>query len=170
MVAVRVTLAIGVALALQTTLARFLVHGSIGVDLVLVAVGYLGLTGGPVVGIISGTIAGLAQDTLASGVVGMNGLAKTVVGFLAGLVGTAFIVTQPVPRFMVFFGATVLEMLIIYGLHALLDPVPGAVPWAAIAAQALGNALVGVVVFQVSEAVPGMMERRRAMGRTRGRR
>ena len=67
MTALRVLVTIAAALALQTTLARFLVHGSIGVDLVLVAVVYLGLTTGPVSGLLSGTLAGLAQDALARG-------------------------------------------------------------------------------------------------------
>jgi hypothetical protein len=39
---------------------------------------------------------------------------------------------------------------------------------AAVAGQALGNAIVGVVAFQVVELLPGAMERRRAMrGRLR---
>ena len=160
MKALRVVLIIAAALVLQTTLARFLVRGSIGVDLVLVAVIYLSLTSGPTVGIMSGTMAGLAQDALTSGIVGIGGLAKTLVGFLAGTVGTAFIVAQPVPRFLVFFAATVVEMAVIVGFHSLLDPGPVVVPIGGIVAQALGNALVGVVVFQLTEAVPRAIERR----------
>ena len=33
------------------------------------------------------------------GVIGIGGLAKTIVGFLAGIIGTQFIVAQPLPRF-----------------------------------------------------------------------
>ena len=33
------------------------------------------------------------QDALSSGVIGIGGLAKTVVGFLAGVIGQQFIVT-----------------------------------------------------------------------------
>ena len=94
--------ALAVSLVLQTTLARFLVRGSIGVDLVLVAVTYLGLTSGPVVGLFAGTIGGLTQDALSTGIVGIGGLAKTIVGFIAGIIGTHFIVSGPIPRFVVF--------------------------------------------------------------------
>jgi hypothetical protein len=38
-------------------------------------------------------------------------------------------------------------------------------PYAAIAEQALANAVIGVVVFQVVELLPGAVERRRAMRR-----
>src|SRR5215831_8397404 len=101
--AVRIILAVALALALQTTLGRFLVRGTVAVDLVLVAVVYVALTSGPVTGLLTGTFAGLVQDALSSGIIGVGGLAKTVVGFLAGVIGTQFIVTHSLPRFVVFF-------------------------------------------------------------------
>ena len=153
---------VAAALVLQTTLARFLVRGSIGVDLVLVAVVFLSLRTGPVPGILSGTVAGLAQDALTTGIVGIGGLGKSVVGYLAGTIGRAFIVAQPLPRFLVFFAATILEMTIITLFHLVLEPGPQAVPVGAIVAQAFGNSLVGVVLFQIAESVPRALERRRA--------
>jgi rod shape-determining protein MreD len=159
--ALRMLALISVALVLQTTLARFLVRGSIGVDLVLVAVVYLSLRTGPTVGIVSGSVAGLAQDALTTGVVGIGGLGKTVVGYLVGTVGRAFILTQPLPRFLVFFVATLVEMTIITLFHVALDAGPYTVPAGAIVAQAFGNSLVGVVLFQLTESVPRAIERRR---------
>jgi rod shape-determining protein MreD len=153
---------VAAALLIQTTLAGFLVRGSIGVDLVLVAVVFLSLRAGPTPGILSGTVAGLAQDALTTGIVGLGGLGKSVVGYLAGTVGRAFIVARPVPRFLVFFAATIVEMTIITLFHLALEPGPYAVPVGAIVAQAFGNSLVGVVLFQVVESVPRALERRRA--------
>ena len=154
-------LAVAVALAIQTTLARFLVRGSVAVDLVLVAVVYLSLTSGPVTGMLTGTFAGLIQDTLSSGVIGIGGLAKTIVGFLAGIIGTQFIVAQPLPRFVVFFSATILHAVIFMGLYVLLDVRQFGTPYAAALGQAVGNAVVGVVAFQLVELLPGAVERRR---------
>lgn len=165
MTQLRVLGIIAAALALQTTLARFLVRGPIGVDLVLVAVVYLGLTTGPTAGIISGTLAGLTQDALASGIVGLGGLAKTIVGYLSGVIGTTFIVAQTVPRFLIFFGATIIQATVVLGLTALLERAPMAVPVGAIVAQAVGNALLGVALFQAIETLPVVIERRRAMKR-----
>jgi len=164
-----VFLAVGLAVALQTTLARFVIRGLVAVDLVLVAVVYVALTSGPVTGLLTGTFAGLVQDALTTGVVGIGGLSKTVVGFLAGIIGTQFIVTQPLPRFVVFFGATVLHAIIYIGLYVLLDLRHFGTPVAAVAGQATGNAVVGVVAFQLVELLPGAVERRRA-ARTRLRR
>ncbi len=155
-------LAVAVALALQTTLARFLVRGSVAVDLVLVAVVYVALSSGPVTGMLTGTFAGLIQDALSSGVIGIGGLAKTIVGFLAGVIGTQFIVAQPLPRFVVFFSATLLHAVIFMGLYILLDMRQFDTPYAAALGQAVGNAVVGVVAFQLVELLPGAVERRRA--------
>jgi rod shape-determining protein MreD len=160
---------VAIALALQTTLARLVVRGTVAVDLVLVVVVYVALTTGPVTGLLTGTVAGLLQDALSTGVIGIGGLAKTVVGFLAGIIGTQFIVTQALPRFVVFVGATALHAVIFMGLYALLDIRHFGTPYAAVTWQAMGNAFVGVVAFQLVELLPGAVERRRA-ARTRLRR
>jgi rod shape-determining protein MreD len=164
-----IALAVALALALQTTIARFLVRGTVAVDLVLVVVVYVGLTSGPVTGLLTGTVAGLIQDALSSGVIGIGGLAKTVVGFLAGVVGTQFIVANSVTRFVVFLAATALHAVIFMGLYAVLDLRHFGNPYAAVGGQAVGNAVVGVLAFQLVELLPGAMERRRAQ-RTRLRR
>jgi rod shape-determining protein MreD len=152
-----VVLATALALALQTSLA-----GTDAVDFVLVVVVYVALTSGPVTGLLTGTFAGLVQDALASGVIGIGGLAKTIVGFLAGVIGTQFIVTQPLPRFVVFFGATILHAVVFYGLYLVLSLRQFGSAYATIAGQALANAFVGVVAFQLVELLPGAVERRRA--------
>ena len=155
-------LAVVAALAFQTTLARFVVRGAAAIDLVLVVVVYVALTFGPTTGLLTGTFAGLVQDALSTGVIGIGGLAKTVVGFLAGIVGTQFIVANSVPRFVVFFGATALHAAVFMGLYALLDLRHFGTPYAAVAGQATANAVVGVVAFRLVELLPGAVERRRA--------
>jgi rod shape-determining protein MreD len=160
-------LAIALALALQTTLTRFAVAGTGALDVVLVAVIYVALTTGPVGGMLAGTVAGLVQDALSSGVIGIGGLAKTLVGFLVGAFGQQFIVTAALPRFVMFVAATALHAAVFMGLYVALGLRVFSSPWTAIASQALGNAVVGLVSFAVVESLPGAIERRR--GRRRGR-
>jgi hypothetical protein len=176
--AARVTVVIAIALALQTTLAHTLIGVNTTVDLMLVAVVYVALTGGSVAGLAAGAIGGLVQDALSttgvslvavgSGVVatksiiGIGGLAKTVVGFVAGIVGTQFIVARPLPRFLVFFAATVAHAAMFLGLYAILDPRYAGTSYRSVANQATGNAVVGVVIFEAIEFLPGVLERRRA--------
>ena len=165
MKAAGVLTAIALALALQTTLARFVVGGTAAIDLVLVVVVYVALTTGPGTGMLAGSVAGLIQDALSSGVVGIGGLAKSVVGFLAGVIGQQFIVTAALPRFVMFLAATAVHSAVFMGLYVLLGLRTFPSPFAAVASQAIGNAAVGMIAFTLIEALPGMMERRRVRRR-----
>jgi rod shape-determining protein MreD len=160
--------AIALALAVQTTLARFAIGGGSAVDLVLVVVIYAALAGGPVTGLLAGTVGGLAQDALGGGLVGVGGLSKTLVGFAAGVIGAQFIVAQPVPRFVVFFLATFVQAACFYGLYALIEP--RGFPVLATLTQAVGNGIVGVAAFQVGSWVPRVAQGSRPHGRFPGRR
>jgi len=163
-----IVLVVVVAVALQTTLNRFIVRENFAVDLVMVAVVYVALTAGPVAGMMAGTVGGLIQDALSSGIIGIGGLAKTIVGFLAGVLGTQFIVANSLPRFVVFLAATVVHAIVFMGLYVVLDLRHFGTPYTQIAGQALGNAFVGVIAFQIVELLPGAVERRRAQrGRLR---
>ena len=158
--ALGVVAAIALALALQTTLARFVVGGTAALDLVLVVVTYVALTGGPVTGMLAGSFAGIIQDALSSGVVGIGGLAKSIVGFLAGAIGQQFIVTAVLPRLVMFLGATAVHAAVFMGVYVVLGLRAFPSPWAAIVSQALGNAIVGLIAFAIIESFPGMAERR----------
>ena len=148
-------MAIAAALALQTTLTSF-VPETAAIDLVLVVVVYLALTFGPDDrDLLAGTAAGLVQDALSSGIMGIGGLAKTLVGFAAGRIGTQFIVTAPLPRFVVFVGATVLHAVVFMGLYELLGLREFPDPYAAVAGQAVGNARGRRRRVPVAGVVPG---------------
>ena len=153
--------AIAVALAIQTTLASLVIRGTSALDLVLIVVVYISLLAGPTSGVLAGSVAGLIQDAISGGVLGIGGLAKTLVGFAAGLLGTQFIVTAPLPRFVVFVLATILHSAVYMGLYVLLDLRQFPTPYSAVLSQAIGNGFIGVVGAQVVELLPGLRERRR---------
>ena len=152
-------LATALALAIQTAIGRYL-RNDIGVDLILVVVVYAALSSGPVTGLVSGTVAGLAQDAMSTGIIGVGGLTKTVVGFLAGVVGTQFIVAHPLPRFLVFFVATLLLAVLFGGIYALIGVRDISAPWTRVAGQGLGNAVIGLLVFKLAESLPGLEDSR----------
>jgi len=160
-----VLVAIALALALQTTLTRFVVGGTAAIDLVLVVVIYVALTTGPGTGMLAGSVAGIIQDALSSGVIGIGGLAKSLVGFLAGVIGQQFIVTAALPRFVMFLAATVVHSAMFMGLYILLGLRSFPSPYAAVLSQAVGNAAVGMIAFTIIEMLPGVMERRRVRRR-----
>lgn len=157
-----VLVALAVALALQSTIAGLTLKGATAVNLVLVAVVYVALAFGPVTGLLAGTAGGLAQDALAGGVVGIGGLTKTLVGFLVGVLGTQFIVSQWLPRLVTFLAATVLHELCFHALYALVEGRPFSIDWRSVGIQAAVNAVIGTMAFAVVEQGPELLQRRRA--------
>jgi rod shape-determining protein MreD len=154
--------ALALALVLQTTVAQFVVRGTAAIDLVLVVVVYVSLSFGPTTGLLAGAAAGLTQDALSTGIIGIGGLAKTVVGYGTGLFGALFIVAKPAARFVVFNLATVLHAVLFMGGYELLGLREFGRPYGGVLSQALVNALIGTVAFQLIELLPGAMERRAA--------
>lgn len=161
--ALRLGAALVAAVVLQTTLARYAPQGAMSVDLVLVVVVYVALTSGPVAGLAAGTFGGLVQDALSSGILGMGGLTKTVVGFLAGRFGTQVIVTAMLTRFLTFAAASAAHAGLFMGAYTLLGLRSFPNPLAAVGVQALGNGVLGVVAFELAE---WLTERRRSSGGT----
>jgi rod shape-determining protein MreD len=160
--AIGVLLALAGALALQTTISGVTLGGARMVNLVVVAVVYVALLFGPVMGLMAGTVGGLIQDALAGGVVGIGSLSKTLVGFFAGILGANFIVAQPLPRLVIFVGATVVHELCFQALFAVVEARPFRLqPWP-LAIQAGINGMVGLAAFFLVEQTPGLLQRRRA--------
>jgi hypothetical protein len=178
--AVVIGLFIALALAAQTTLTRYLPPGAHLIDLVFVAVVFISLTRGPVAGLVAGALAGLAQDSLAAtgisviavgagvsttrSIIGIGGLAKSSVGFVTGIIGSQFIVARPIPRAFVFFTATVAHAIIFLGIYSVLDSGYGSTAYGSVFSEASANAVVGVLIFQLSEALPGVVDHRRMAG------
>jgi rod shape-determining protein MreD len=154
--------AILIALGVQTTLSSQGFANGTSIDLVLIVVVYVAIKSGPSTGVVAGTVAGLIQDSLTSGILGIGGLAKTLVGFLCGVLGSQFIVAAPLPRFLLLLMGTALHAAIFMGLYTLLNLRQFPAPYSSIVAQAFGNAFVGVIAFQVIEWFPGFVDRRRA--------
>jgi rod shape-determining protein MreD len=162
MKAAGVLLALAAALTLQTTLAGLTIGGRIPVNLVLVAVVYVALAFGPVTGMFAGTAGGLIQDALAGGVIGIGSLSKTVVGFFVGVLGAQFIVSQLLPRFVMFVGATIVHEACFQALYALTEGHRMSFNLTAVLTQAAVNGGVGVFAFKLVEEGPNLLQRRHA--------
>jgi rod shape-determining protein MreD len=152
--------ALGGALVLQATLAGLSVGGVLVVNLVLVAVVCLGLLFGPVAGLLSGCAGGLVQDAVGGGIIGTGGLSKTIVGFFVGVLGAQFIVSQSLPRLVMFFGATILHEFCFQGLNALVEMRGMSMDYSSMFTQAGVNAVVGVAAFIVMERGPELLQGR----------
>ncbi len=170
MKALGVLVGLVVALLIQTTLGGMSLQAGTRVNFVLVAVVFIALLLGAVPGLLAGMAGGLAQDAVAGGIVGIGGISKTVVGFMVGVLGAQFIVSQPLTRFVMFFGATVLHELCFQVLYALAESHGVRFHYRDVMTQAAVNGLVGIAAFYLVESAPGAMQRRDARRATFGRR
>lgn len=157
-----VLLTVVVSVALQAMLARFTVGGRWTFDLVLVGVVYAALRWGPVAGIVAGTVGGLLQDAMSSGVVGVGGLAKTLVGFAAGEIGGHFVLVRPQGRTLVVALASIGHRGLVLLMYAVIDQHWPGINWTAILGETVINAVCGWLAFQASETLPGLAARGRA--------
>jgi rod shape-determining protein MreD len=154
-----VGLAIIAALALQTS--TFLGRQGSGIDLVLVVVIWAALQFGPAAGLLTGAAAGLAQDVLSAGIIGVGGFSKTLVGFGAGVVGSQFIVANALPRFVVLAVGAVVNELVFLGMYAAIERRGFDMPWKQAGIRALTTAVVGIALMIASNAIPAFLMRRR---------
>lgn len=156
-----VVLTVLIAVVLQVTLARYTVGGRVVFDLVLVGVVYAALQWGPVAGMLAGTIGGLLQDTLAGEIVGVGGLAKTLVGCVAGVVGTQFVLARPHARALIVMVASLGHRLILLALSGVIDQHWPGVAWGAMLAEVGINGVAAFLAFYMTGTLPGVMTRQR---------
>ena len=166
---IQIVVWLALALLVQTTLVPVLAGGGAPVDLVLIVVVFAALHRGPVVGLWTGTCAGLVQDALSGGIIGVSGLTKTIIGVVVGVAGTRFILGTMWHKLATLIAASFVHAFCYLGIYALIGPEGPAVPVGVVAIQAAVNGLAGVVAPLVASRAPGMSDRLRP-GRTLRRR
>jgi rod shape-determining protein MreD len=143
------SLAILISLILQTFLPIKFPLAKLMDFPLLVAVYFTLIRQDRVFGIGLGTALGLMQDALSHGKVGMFGMAKALVGYLAASAGIRFNLDSLFARSVLTCLLVLLHNLCITGLqHALLDSPPAFIPLD-LASEALVNSALSLIVFQV---------------------
>jgi rod shape-determining protein MreD len=105
--------AVAVAFLIQTLGGRYLNPLQTYLDLFLVVAAGFGLVRGRMTGMAAGTIGGLVQDAFSGGMLGLNGLSKTTVAYLAGVVSRWLIIRGWAARFLFFFVASMADLVIL---------------------------------------------------------
>ena len=100
----------------------------------------------------------------------IGGISKTIVGFAVGIFGAQFIVSQPIPRLVIFIGGTFVHELCFQALYAVAEAHAIRFHYREVLTQAIVNGLIGIAVFYVIENAPGIKARREAKRATFGRR
>src|SRR5687767_15851975 len=116
---VKIIIALIVAVLLQWTL-RNIAEPLAYVDFPLIIVVYAALQRDAVKALLFGTIAGIAVDALSGGLLGANGLSKTLIAYVVSEITRRVYIDNLLLRIPVIAGACVIDDLIYYGMHRLL--------------------------------------------------
>ncbi len=135
------------ALVLQKLLPVYVPKADL-LDLPLLITMYFGLSRrNPSTGLLLGTVIGLLQDSLSKSPLGLNGIAKTLVGYIASSIGGRLDTEHPASRFalaVVFCG---LHQGVIVLIKRLLLAQPEAWFTARLGLAAVVNGVVAVGLF-----------------------
>ena len=141
------TLAPLAALVLQAWLPRVL-RGHVFFDLPLLVTIYFALgRRSPIQGTMMGAVMGLFEDALSHHAIGINGVAKTVAGFLAASVGIRIDVENVTIRLMLNFLLSLLCSGIYVFTYSVLLALNLEWSWLSELFKAVGNALIALVLF-----------------------
>lgn len=117
-------------------------------DLPLVVTIYFALgRRSPIQGTIMGAGMGLFEDALTTHFIGVNGIAKTVVGFLAASVGIRIEVENYIIRLLLNFSLSLLSSVIYYFTYRGLLGMMLEWSWLTELFRAIGNSLIAIVLF-----------------------
>ena len=135
------------ALVLQGWLPRVLGRFAF-MDLPLLVTIYFALNRrSPIHGTLLGAVLGMAQDGLTQGAIGVHGIANTVCGFLSASIGIRIVVDNNLIRMLLNFLFTLLSSAIVIFIIRVLLGLDWQTDWLAEVLKAVGNALIGLVLF-----------------------
>jgi rod shape-determining protein MreD len=117
-------------------------------DLPLVVTVYFALgRRNPIQGTLMGAAMGLFEDALSHHAIGVNGVAKTAVGFLAASVGVRIDVENHTIRLMLNFLLSLLSSAIFVFIYRVLLGLDLQWQWFTELFRAIGNSLIAMVLF-----------------------
>lgn len=101
---------------------------------------------------------GLIQDAFSKGIVGINAFSKTIIVFIISGLGSRLMIKHPLIIMLLIAIATLLDYLVLYGLHGLfhLDPLP--ITPGILVAAALLNSSSGIIIFQITDRIRAKKE------------
>jgi rod shape-determining protein MreD len=101
----------------------------------------------PVLGVLTGAVIGTLQDALTHHPIGLFGISKTIIGYVASSIGVKLDVENPGSRFLMTFGFYFVHQLVYAAIDVGLVGVREPWPWGHMLLAAFSNGLLAVVLF-----------------------
>lgn len=152
----RILLAALIVLMLQMTLAHRIAPAGSAPDLVLVMLAVLVIDRRPLAGVVAGFLLGLLQDLGNASLLGMNALAKSIVGYGIARCGGEYLPDSKMFRGLLVLAAALVNDIIVIAVGTSLGPAQAIVVFLrdSILAGVYTSALA-VLVMQIVKIIPG---------------
>ena len=151
-----------IALVLFSLFSHISVYLIQAVNVFSLLVIYLSSTRDEIYGACLGTLCGLIQDSFSAGVFGVAGIAKTIMGFLAGFVSKRIDVSSPSRSFLFIFVLITIELIFWAFLYSFIYSKILNTGKGVIFLQPLITALLGSLLFpQIRRATQAISRYRR---------
>jgi rod shape-determining protein MreD len=136
------------AILLQSYLPRPFPRFAI-LDLPLIVVLFFAVSRrSPIAGTLTGAIIGLLQDALTNQPIGVNGMAKSAIGYTAASIGLQVDVESPLTRIVITFGFSLVNSVLLFLIDHRLLGLPGFhLLWAHELIRAIANTAVAIPIF-----------------------
>ena len=157
----QICIALAIGWLSQTTFAYKIFGTEMPVDLILIVVIFSALNRGPIFGLWTGTLGGVVQDLLSGGIIGVSGLAKSVVGVLLGFTGSHFILMTMWHRAVVVFLASLIHSFLFLLIYEIVGSSFQNTDNSWILLIAIFNVIVGLVLEILFRFMPGFFGRMR---------
>lgn len=144
-----VTLLVPVAAIVLQVLLSKLFSWFVIIDLpLIVAIFFAVSRRSPAAGTLTGAAIGLAQDALTGRPIGINGIAKSVIGYVAASIGVRVDVDNLATRVVMNFSFSLLNSAILFLINRrLLGQVDAHIGWGHELIRALSNTAIAVPIF-----------------------
>jgi rod shape-determining protein MreD len=136
------------AILLQSFLPRPFPRFAI-LDLPLIVVLFFAVSRrSPIAGTLTGAIIGLLQDALTNQPIGVNGMAKSAIGYTAASIGLQVDVESPLTRIVITFGFSIVNSVLLFLIDHRLLGLPGFhLLWGHELIRACANTAVAIPIF-----------------------
>ncbi len=119
----------------------------------LVTIGFATARRNPLAGLFTGSLIGIMQDALTHQPIGLYGIAKTVVGFLASSLGIKLDVENAGSRFLLTIVFYIVHEVVYFVIARGMVGLRMAWSWPHEILSCLANALLGVFIFMLLDRV-----------------
>jgi rod shape-determining protein MreD len=102
----------------------------------------------PIAGTLTGAVIGLLQDALTNQPIGVNGMAKSAIGYIAASIGLQVDVESPLTRIVITFSFSIINSVLLFLIdHRLLDLPDFHLLWAHELIRACANTIIAIPIF-----------------------